>query len=455
METIGPWIKCKKLGKGGNGEVWKCKHKSNGSFTAVKILKEIKIGSTKYKRFCSEIRLMRTLGQIKYILPLMESNLPPEDTNPPDVPWIAMPIAGSLCNGFSDETSLEEIITGFCNVASTLLELAQKDIHHRDIKPQNLFIFNEEVVIGDFGLATYPDKEALTVEGTKMGPLYYIAPEMMEYRKGVDESRADVYSLAKTLWVLVTGQKYPPPGEQLVTEPMIRISNYVVHTKSYLLDRIVELATRYDPAKRIKLSDFASELCAWGKEGSPITPTMENINRELDDRLQSALVYSISREEKNTIYKQIFEKCKSALITPLQNLKDKIPTLDNVTISLGENLALTGTVGLVIGKDISYPIEGPAIVLCGPGKLHRPLMFSSLGLCDSKQDNTSILAHHVIKIEQVTEPEIVWSDKRDVILGGSTMNLAIDQLITGLRNNLPKALERFVELIEKHKGDIR
>lgn len=452
VETIGPWIRCLKLGQGGNGEAWRCRHKSDGRIAAVKFLKRIRLNSVVYRRFSDEIKLMRGLAHKRGILPLLQSNLPPEESNPPDIPWLAMPEVRSLKNGFPYEISLDRIVVGFSNVATVLSELAEEGIHHRDIKPQNLFIYNEEIVIGDFGLATYPDKEALTVEGSKLGPLYYIAPEMLEYKKGVDESRADVYSLAKTLWVLVTGQKYPPPGEQQATERAIAVSNYVSHPKSYLLDRLIESATYYDPSKRINLSDFAAELGAWAKLGpSPVADIKGNI-LDLDNRLQTALLPVLSKEEKEREHRRLFEESKKTLISPLQKLRETLPDLDNVTISLGENLALRGTLGINLAE--SYPLEGPAIVLCGPGKKHRPLMFSSLGLFDRGEEKTSLVAHHVVIIEQVTDPEVVWSESIDVILGGSTLNLAIHQLIQGLSINFRKAFQRYTELIERYRDVI-
>jgi len=453
MEAIGPWIKRRKLGHGGNAEVWSCKHKSHGKIAAVKFLKRIKVDSLAYKRFCDEIKLLRNLGDRKGILPLLACNLPTEDKNPPDVPWLAMPKARSLGNGFLDETPLEEIVVALSGVATVLAELAKEGIYHRDIKPQNLFIYNNEVVIGDFGLATYPSKEALTLEGQKIGALHYIAPEMLEYQRGVDESRADVYSLAKTLWVFVTGQKFPPPGEQRATEPKTRASSYVLHTKSYLLDKLIESATHFDPSKRISMAGFSEELRAWTEVGFAKMGNFDDQISELNGRLQTALVPFLSKDTRDKEYKYIFEECKKALIAPLLELRKKIPPLENISISLGENLALPGTLG--VNRCISCPLEGPAIVLCGPGKTHRPLMFSSLGLCDRGEEKTSLVAHHAVKIEQVKEPEVVWSDSRDVMLGGSTMKLAIDELIVGLMANFSKAFQAYTELIERHKGEIR
>lgn len=453
MDEIGPWIKRRRLGHGGNGEVWNCKHRTDGNIAAVKFLKRNKIGSGSYKRFCSEITLLRNLGKRQGVLPLLQSNLPPEENNPPDVPWLSMPEAHSLENGFPDETPLEVIVEGLSNVANALSALAEKGIHHRDIKPSNLFIYNDEAVIGDFGLATYPGKVGLTVDGKKLGPLYFIAPEMLEYRRGIDESRADVYSLAKALWVLITGQKYPPPGEQRALEPVTSISNYVRHDKTYLLDKLIDLATRYNPSERISLVDFANELNAWSKAGSSKSVEFDYKIFELNNRLQTALTQSLSKEEKEKAYKRLFEECKKALVPSLQKLVEKLPRFENITIELGENMALGGTLGSP--ASIKFPLEGPLIALCGPGKGHRPLMFSTLGLCDCKEEKTLLMAHHVIQIEGITAPEIVWSDSRYVILGGSTMDLAINQLTAGLADNFIVAFQKYTELIERHKADIK
>jgi serine/threonine protein kinase len=90
--------------------------------------------------------------------------------------------------------------------------LADKNVSHRDVKPGNLYSFEGRWTIGDFGLVSYPNKEALTAEGKTLGPQHFLAPEMISNPRHADGTKADVYSPAKTLWVLATGQNYPPPG---------------------------------------------------------------------------------------------------------------------------------------------------------------------------------------------------------------------------------------------------
>jgi hypothetical protein len=450
METVGPWTKRRKLGQGGNAEVWSCRHRDDGGVEAVKFLKRQKVGTIGYERFIREIGLLRALGDSEGILPLLRSNLPPEDKDPADVPWISMPEAHSLRDGFPEGTPLEVIVAGVSKVAMVLARLAKQGIHHRDVKPENLFIHDGDTAIGDFGLATYPGRASLTLEGRKVGPLHYIAPEMLEYREGVDESRADVYSLAKTLWVLATGQRYPPPGEQRATEPAATASSYVAHPRSYLLDRLIESATRLDPAKRIDVALFADELQAWGREAPHKKGDLGDQIGGLNDRLQTAFGPLLAMEGGSKEYSVIFRECKMGLIAPLRELLRKIPALGSISVSLGEDLALSGTLGVA-----ERPLEGPAIVLCGPGKAHRPLMFSSLGLLDQGQERTLLMAHHVVAIEHIVGPEVVWTDSREVLLGGSTLNAAMHELTAGLTERFGDAFRRYTELVERHKDEIR
>jgi len=76
----------------------------------------------------------------------------------------------------------------------------------------------------------------------------------------------DVYALAKTLWVLSTGQRYPIPGNLSSYEEASQLSAYVHHQRAVLLDRLLDLATDLNPKQRPTCSYFAEELDAWLNE---------------------------------------------------------------------------------------------------------------------------------------------------------------------------------------------
>jgi len=79
-------------------------------------------------------------------------------------------------------------------------------IIHRDIKPQNLLIDGEgRCKVTDFGIAQVVEETRLTMTGTVMGTIGYMAPEQHESAKHTDE-RADIYSIAATLYTLAMGR---------------------------------------------------------------------------------------------------------------------------------------------------------------------------------------------------------------------------------------------------------
>ena len=206
-DTIREWTLVKRIGKGGNGQVWRAAQK-DGLEVALKVLFVQKKNSYPYKRFVAEIKLLSQLGKHRGILPLVDYYLP-DQPSADDPACFSMPIATPLSESLKTGLALDAIVEAVATFAETLADLAAKGISHRDIKPGNLYEYDGRWVIGDFGIADYPDKEALTTSGRKLGPLYFMPSEMLENPDTADGSKADVFSLAKTLWTLATGQNYP------------------------------------------------------------------------------------------------------------------------------------------------------------------------------------------------------------------------------------------------------
>lgn len=95
-------------------------------------------------------------------------------------------------------------------IAGALVETHKLNLVHRDIKPSNVLVTPQmKAKLLDFGLALCFGRRRLTMPGTVIGTLSYMAPEQISDAASVD-IRADIFSLGATLCYALTGK---PPFE--------------------------------------------------------------------------------------------------------------------------------------------------------------------------------------------------------------------------------------------------
>jgi hypothetical protein len=97
------------------------------------------------------------------------------------------------------------------HVCEALHYVHGQQIVHRDVKPQNMILGDEGVVLVDFGVARLLAAEE--DQGTvAVGTPQYMAPEV--FAGGTVSAASDVYSVAATLWTLLIGSP-PRYGDML------------------------------------------------------------------------------------------------------------------------------------------------------------------------------------------------------------------------------------------------
>jgi eukaryotic-like serine/threonine-protein kinase len=92
-----------------------------------------------------------------------------------------------------------------------LAAVHEAGVLHRDLKPANIMLEPspgpvDRVVLIDFGFATFEGSAKLTLQGTVVGSLTYIAPERL--RGEPTDQRADLYAIGVILYELLAGR--PP-----------------------------------------------------------------------------------------------------------------------------------------------------------------------------------------------------------------------------------------------------
>lgn len=120
---------------------------------------------------------------------------------------------GSLANLEMRLGSLIATVELFRHICAGGGHAHAKGTAHRDIKPENIFLRDDGTpVVGDFGIC-YPDADdrgqRLTATMEVAGSLWYCAPELRNARveSGTSQYPADVYSLGKLLYWMVSGKK--------------------------------------------------------------------------------------------------------------------------------------------------------------------------------------------------------------------------------------------------------
>ncbi len=110
-------------------------------------------------------------------------------------------------------------------IASGLAYAHRQGLMHRDVKPANILVTQDDVVkLSDFGIARAVSQHTLgvTQPGMVMGSVAYISPEQAQGHDTVDE-RSDLYSLGVVLYQMLTG-KLPFSGDNPVAVALKHVS---------------------------------------------------------------------------------------------------------------------------------------------------------------------------------------------------------------------------------------
>lgn len=241
---------------GGMAYIFKALCKKTKSVVAVKVLKEKFSASAEYvTRFKKEAQATFSLEH--------ENIVRVRDIGYDDgVYYMVMDFIEGTCLKalIEKEKIIEEkdAILYAVQVCSALSAAHKKGIIHRDIKPHNILLDNQNnVKLTDFGIA-----KSIGVSQEKdnqvIGSVYYISPE--QARGEEVDARSDIYSLGILLYEMLTGE-LPFAGEKTVSVALKHLNEQITAPViknpklSASINNIILKATNKNPKDRYRTAD--------------------------------------------------------------------------------------------------------------------------------------------------------------------------------------------------------
>ena len=206
-EQYGNWRIVDPIGEGGQNHVFKAEDVT-GEHKGLFALKRLK-NRKRLGRFKREVEA-RTALNIYGIPRIVDVDL---DSERPYLVEVLYKTGNMSENRVRFEGDLLKTLEYFAQVCGVIAEAhsAPNAIVHRDIKPQNI-LYNElsdDFAVTDFGICFIIDKESgerFTLLDEQVGPRNFIAPELERGGEAAVTPQADVYSLGKLLFWMLTGK---------------------------------------------------------------------------------------------------------------------------------------------------------------------------------------------------------------------------------------------------------
>ena len=276
-----------KVGAGGMSDVYKAKDHILGRVVAVKVLKQ---------EFSEDINFVTKFRTEAQSAAGLEH---PNIVNIYDVGsetglhFIVMEyIEGITLKTYIEkkgQLSFKEATSIAIQVARGIEAAHNKDITHRDIKPQNIIISTEgKVKVTDFGIAKAISSN--TIGSDAMGSVHYASPE--QARNGFIDGRSDIYSLGIVMYEMVTG-RVPFDGDTTVAVALQHLQEEMVAPSTYApelpisYERIVLKTTQKSPDRRYQntaelLADLRKALTNPDEDFVVIAPLVLGNTRVID-----------------------------------------------------------------------------------------------------------------------------------------------------------------------------
>jgi eukaryotic-like serine/threonine-protein kinase len=222
---LGPFRLDRCIGRGGMAEVWSGIHAAQGVPVAVKVMTGERAREASFRAaFRNEVQVVASLDHAGIVIVFDHGQVSPEAEEvsrgllTAGSPILAMELAdgGTLGNRFADGIGWLELRQVLLDLLDALAHAHARGMVHRDLKPNNILVFQDgelppRLKLADFGLAQAVELQTRE-DSTEIicGTPSFMAPEQLRGHWRDYGAWTDLYGLGCLAWNLSTGR--PPFG---------------------------------------------------------------------------------------------------------------------------------------------------------------------------------------------------------------------------------------------------
>lgn len=201
-QKVGRYTLIRKIGEGGYGSVWLAENRTDVVTTEVAIkfveLKHDNDFNPDLTEIKKEAQIWKLAGKHPNLHSLIEADV--YDESPALVTEFAPDGSlGKMIRDSASSISVETASTIILGILSGLRHLHSRNIDHRDLKPDNILLFEGTPRITDFGLSRFRD--SANTSGGK-GTLAYKAPEVFQ---GIRTQQTDLWAVGIIFYEMLVG----------------------------------------------------------------------------------------------------------------------------------------------------------------------------------------------------------------------------------------------------------
>jgi serine/threonine-protein kinase len=248
-----------RIGHGGMAEVYEANDIINKKEVAIKLIRDdVMQNPVNLKRFENEATIAASLNHPNIVKVYNHGTVNGK-------PYIANEfVKGQDLKDvldFRGRLSLEESLSIILQLVGALSYAHSRNITHRDIKPDNIFLLTDGTIkLGDFGIAEADglNTESIKKNGDIVGSVHYLAPEISKGKHAT--AKSDIYAAGVTFFELITGH-VPFDKDSAVNVAVAHIREKFPSPRKYLpdvpkeIERIILKCTKKAPKERYETAN--------------------------------------------------------------------------------------------------------------------------------------------------------------------------------------------------------